>query len=228
MFCGLRVLGHNHTALALDGLHPQGAVATGAREYYADGPLVLVLGQGPEEKVDGHTPAARGHRIEQLQRAVQKRHVAIGRDDVGTVGLHRHAVLDLKYLHTSVAPNEIGQDALVVWGQMLNKDKGHTRISVRGHAGEESLEGRQAPGRCPDAHNGKITGLPIGLQLGVNGVSGLLRRHAGFRFPWMFAGQLLPVFFSFCHIIIFPYLAAVQWRRIEWMGDSTTDCVLNQ
>ena len=59
VFGGLQFLGHDHPALTLDGPNAQGAVAARAREHHADGPLVLVLGQRPEEEVDGHALAAR-------------------------------------------------------------------------------------------------------------------------------------------------------------------------
>jgi hypothetical protein len=58
VFGGGGVLGHDHAALALDGPHAQGAVAAGAGEHDADGPLALVLGQGAEEEVDGQALAA--------------------------------------------------------------------------------------------------------------------------------------------------------------------------
>ena len=155
VFGGCGVLGHDHAALALDGPHAQGAVAAGARKHDADGPLVLVLGKGAEEKIDRQALAAGGGRFQQLERAVQKGHVTAGRDDVGAVGLHHHSVLDLKDLHAGIAPDEVGEDALVVRGQMLHQDKGHARIDVGRHAGKKGFEGRQPTGRCADADNGK-------------------------------------------------------------------------
>ena len=91
-----------------------------------------------------------------MQRAVQKGHVAVGRDDVGEVRLDRHPVLDLEDLHAGVAPDEVGEDALVVRGQMLHQHKGHTRIGVFGHAGKEGFKGCQPPGGGANAHDGEI------------------------------------------------------------------------
>ena len=71
------------------------------------------------------------------------------------MGSHRHAVLDLEDLHAGVAPDEVGEDALVVRGQVLHQHKGHAGIGVGGHAGKEGLEGRQPPGRGADADDGK-------------------------------------------------------------------------
>ncbi len=51
--CGW-ILDHDHASLALDGPHAQRAVAAGAGKHNPDGPLMLILGQGAEEKVNGH------------------------------------------------------------------------------------------------------------------------------------------------------------------------------
>ena len=155
----------DHAALALDRPHAQRAVAAGAREHDADGPLALVLGQGAEEEVDRQAQAARRGRFQQVQRAIQKGHVVVGRDDVGAVGLHRHPVLDLEDLHAGVAPDQVGQDALVVRGQVLHQDKGHAGIGVGGHAGEEGLERRQPPGRRADADDGKVRDVRTSLRI---------------------------------------------------------------
>src|ERR1039457_723654 len=82
----------------------------------ANRPLALILGQRAEEEVNRQTPPAGRHRFQQLQRAVQKSHVAIRRDDVGEVGLARHPILHLEDLHAGVAPDQVGEDALVVRG----------------------------------------------------------------------------------------------------------------
>jgi len=99
-----------------------------------------------EEEINWQTVAAGGGRLHELEGAVEKGHVAVGRDDVNAVGGHRHAVLDLEDPHTAVAPDQVGEDALVVRIQVLHQDKGHARIGVGGHAGKEGLEGRQSTG----------------------------------------------------------------------------------
>ncbi len=63
---GFGVLHHDHAPLALDRPDALRAVAAGAGEHNADGPLVLVLGQGAEEKVNGQPLAARRTRFQQL------------------------------------------------------------------------------------------------------------------------------------------------------------------
>ena len=155
VFGGFGLLRHDHAALALDRPHPQSAVAAGAGEHDADGALMLILGQGAEEEVDGQALAVRRGRLQQMQRAVQEGHVAVGRDDVGAVGSDRHPVLDLEDLHLGVAPDQVGEDALVRGGQVLDEDEGHVAVGVGGHGGEEGFKGRQPSGRGADAHHGK-------------------------------------------------------------------------
>jgi hypothetical protein len=108
---------------------------------------------------------AGGGGFHQLERAVQKGHVAIGRDDVGAVGPDGHPVLDLEDLHAGVAPDEVAEDALVVRRQVLHQHKGHARIGVGGHAGEEGLERRQPPGGGADADAGKSPVIVPGGRL---------------------------------------------------------------
>ncbi len=81
-----------------------------------------------------------------MQRAVQECHVAVRRDDVAAVRLHHHSIFDLKDLHTGVASDEVGQDALMVRRQMLDQYKGHSRINIGRHSGKKGLKGMQSAG----------------------------------------------------------------------------------
>ena len=94
---------------------------------------------------------------EQLQRAVHERHVLVGRDDVGAVGPHLHAVLDLVDLHAGEPLDQVEQQALVVGGEVLHEHERHAALAVGGHGGEERLEGRQAAGGGADADDREIT-----------------------------------------------------------------------
>jgi hypothetical protein len=79
-------------------------------------------------------------RLQQLQCAVKKRHVAVRRDDVGAVGLHAHAVFNLEDLHAGVAADQFGEEALVIRRQMLHQHKGHAWVGIDRHAGEEGFK----------------------------------------------------------------------------------------
>ena len=91
-----------------------------------------------------------------MQRTVQKRHVAVGRNDVGAVGLHLYAVFDFKDLHASIAPDQIGQDALVIGCQMLHQHKSHAGVFVNRHAGKERFKSSQTPCGSADADDGEV------------------------------------------------------------------------
>ena len=154
-FGGLRSLHDDHAVLFLDGAHAEGSVAARSREDDADGALPLVLGERTEKIVDGQTLPPRGRDFEQLQRTVEQGHVMAGRDDVGTVRPDDHAVRHLVHRHARVALDELGEDAFVVRGEVLDDDKGHTRIAVRGHARKEGFERSQSAGRGTDPDNGE-------------------------------------------------------------------------
>jgi hypothetical protein len=176
---GFGVLRHHHAALALDRPQPQRTIASRARQHDADRPLVLVLGQGSKEEVDRQPQASRCGRFQQLQGTIQKGHVPVGRNDVGTVRLNRHPVLDLEDLHPRVAFDQIRKHALVVRGQVLHQDKSHAAVGIGGHARKEGFERRQSPGRRADADNGK-TRLRADVQAPLRGWLGRergLHRH---------------------------------------------------
>ena len=116
---------------------------------------MLVLRQRAKEKIDGQAVAARCRGLQQLQCTVQKRHIAVRRDDIGAVGLHVHAVLHLKNLHAGITPDQLGENAFMVGGQVLHDHKSHARIGVGRHAGKKGLECREAPGRSANAHDGE-------------------------------------------------------------------------
>ena len=175
VFGGFGVLGHDHPPLPLDGPHPQGAVAPRAGEDDADRPLQLVLGEGAEEEVDGEALAPRRGGLDELERAVQAGHVAVGGDDVGAVGFDGHAVRHLEDLHPGVAPDQVGEDALVVRGQVLDQDEGHPRVPVGGHGGKKRLEGGQSPRRGADADDGEAGGRSLNRLTGGGNAAVFLR-----------------------------------------------------
>lgn len=72
--------------------------------------------------------------FQQLQRTILKNHVMVRRDDVDTVGLDDHSVLNLVNRHPCIAPDQIGKNAFVGWVQMLHQDKGHTELGVVGNS----------------------------------------------------------------------------------------------
>ena len=152
---GSIVLRDDHSALGFYGADAQRSIAAGSREDNANGTVSPVQRQGAEEKVNGQVLSARGGEFQELERAVQDGHVAIRRDDVDAVRLHRHPVFHLENRHARVAADEIGEDTFVAGRQMLDEDKGHPRSRFRRHTGEERLERRQSAGRRADANYGK-------------------------------------------------------------------------
>ena len=88
---------------------------------------------GPEpesgEEVNRQAMAARRGGFQQLQRAVKLGHVPVRRDNIGAVGLDRHAVRNFEDLDAGITLDQFGEDALVVQSQVLHQDESHV-ISV--------------------------------------------------------------------------------------------------
>jgi hypothetical protein len=88
--------------------------------------------------------AARRGGFQQLQHAVKLGHVPVRRDNIGAVGLDRHAVRNFEDLHAGITLDQFGEDALVVRSQVLHQDESHAGIGVGGHAGKEGFKCRQS------------------------------------------------------------------------------------
>ena len=97
------------------------------------------------------------------QGSVQKGHVAVRRDDVGTVGFDLHAVLDLVDLHAGVAFDQVAENALVVRGEVLHQDKGHAGLVVGGKAEKKASNAASPPADAPMPTMGN---LPSGCASG--------------------------------------------------------------
>ena len=157
IFGRCRVLGHGHTAFTLDCPYTKCAVRTCAGKHYADGAFMLIMGKRPKEEVNRQSLSAGSGWLHKLECAIEKSHVAIGWNDVGAVGQNLHPVFNLKDQHAGVTTDEVGKDAFVIRSQMLHQNKGHTRIGVGRHAGEEGFKCRQATGGGANADNGETS-----------------------------------------------------------------------
>jgi hypothetical protein len=69
--------------------------------------------------------------------------------------LYDHSVLNLVDLHAGITFDQFGENAFVVWSQMLHQDKGHAGGDVCGHAGEEGFKSGQSASRSADADDGE-------------------------------------------------------------------------
>ncbi len=113
--------------LLLDRPQPERAVGAHPREDHPDAALLLVLGERAEEEVDRQVePARRGLRQE-VQHAVEDRHVLVGRDHVDVVALYRGAILGLRHRHRRRALEQLDQHPLVRGVEVLHDDEGHPR-----------------------------------------------------------------------------------------------------
>ena len=146
---------HQHQAArVLDGADAQRAIAARARQHHAHGLLLQALGQRGHEKVNRQAQPARGAGGQQLQGAVDQRHVAVGRHHINGVDLQRHAVLHFKHRQAGVLAHDFGQAALKVRRQVLHQHKGHARRRVL-QAGKKSFKSGQPTGGGAQGHHRK-------------------------------------------------------------------------
>ena len=84
-----------------------------------------------------------------MQCAVQNGHILVRRDDVDAVCLDLHAVPSLENRHRGDALKQFGQEAGMVWAEMLNDDK--SDAAARGYLTKETFQRFQSTSRGADA-----------------------------------------------------------------------------
>ena len=144
-----RLLRQHQPRLSLDCLQTQGPIRIHAGEDDADAFCLPVFGQGAKEKINGETRAARGRRLEEVEQAVQNRHIFVRGDHINAVGIDFHPIRDLKHFHGGSTLEEFSQDPLMVRVEMLNDDKGHA--AVRRHRTQKLLQRLQPARRGTEA-----------------------------------------------------------------------------
>jgi len=96
---GFRVLDERDAALRLDRPQAERAVRPGPRQDDGDGPGLLLLGQRPEQVVDGQVQDPRLAPGGEQEHPLGDRHVRVRRDHVHVVGPHPEAVRRLHNGH---------------------------------------------------------------------------------------------------------------------------------
>ena len=146
----------HHAAFALDRAQPSVPSLPVPESTMQIARSCWACGQRAEEEVDRQPRPALRRRAEQVQRAVRQRQVAVGRDDVGAVAAARACRPRPRTpVIARVAPDQLGQDALVVGRQVLHQDESHAGGVVGRQRGEEGLEGGEAARRRADADDGE-------------------------------------------------------------------------
>ncbi len=84
---------------------------------------------------------------------MKDRHVAIGWDDMNTVGRDFGLISHLSYLHGGAALQNFGQQADMIGIEMRHQHKTHAAIGR--YSAEKLLECLQAACGCPDSYNGE-------------------------------------------------------------------------
>ena len=151
---------HDHAALALDGAHPERAVAAGARQNNANGPRAAIQAQRAEEMIDRQMQLLHRGARRQAQATVLHRHVLVGGRGVDMVGFYPLALAGLGHGHAGAFGKQLGRQAGVRGVQMLHHHKGHT--AVFRHGTKELANGVVPPRRGPYARNAQAHGHVCG------------------------------------------------------------------
>jgi hypothetical protein len=150
---GRRRLGEDAPGLLADRPQAEGAVRAHAREHDPDASRAEIVGQRAEEEVDRQALAARRHRIEEVEDAVDDGHVLVRRDHVDVVRPEARAVGDLDDGDRRDAEQKLDEHPFARRIEVLDDDVGHP--ALRRHLAEEELERLEAPRRCADGHHRK-------------------------------------------------------------------------
>ena len=131
---------------------------------------MLLLSQRTEEKVDREPNASSQCGFQQLQGAAHKRHIAIRWDDVSAIRLDYHSVLHLENLHPGIALDQLGKDAFMVSGQVLDQTKAMPGSLSAGMVEKKASNAASPPAEAPMPTMGN-SGL--GRSVGDSTSSGL-------------------------------------------------------
>ena len=125
-FAGCRLLGHDHSGTLFQGPDAERSIAAHARENDAHGLSILVLGEVPEECINGRLrPKGRGW-FEQYEGALEYGEIGSGRLNVYGIRSGLHAViLDLHHRHLGVPLQDLREEAGLVRVLVLDDNKGH-------------------------------------------------------------------------------------------------------
>ncbi len=123
-----RVLRERDAAPTLDRGQAERSIRGGPRQHDADGARSLVEGQRTKEVVYGKMHALRRRALHQAEATVKDRQVLARRYDVDVVGLHLHVVLGHEHGHAGAACQDLGQDRLVLGGEVLDEHQRDPRV----------------------------------------------------------------------------------------------------
>jgi hypothetical protein len=150
----------------LDRLQAESAVGPGAGQDDADRVVPLIFGQRTEEAVDRAAAAARPVGLGHPQQAVVDRQRRIRGDDIDMIRLDPRLVRHQAHRHRRMAGEQLRHQRLVPRIEVLDHHERHA--AVRGHGGEQLLEGFEPSGGRTHSHDRarvrpRLVGFPLFL-----------------------------------------------------------------
>ena len=143
------VLRKGHAPGGFDGLHAGRTVRARTGEDHADGPAAALLGQRPQEAVDGHVGSRGLHAWTKPERPLRDGEIDVGWNHVHVIGFHRHIVGHLAHRHGGGAGENLRQQAVVFGVEMLHENDGQAGIGRQ--IGQQMFENFQPAGGAANA-----------------------------------------------------------------------------
>lgn len=107
-------------------------VVAAAGKDHARGVLALILGKRHEEAIDGGAVPGQLCWLREAQSSIRDRQAGVLQNDVDMIRLDSDVAFDLMHRHGRHALQELGQDAAVVGGEMLDQNEGQAAVDRRG------------------------------------------------------------------------------------------------
>ena len=147
------VLHHREPTTLLDGLQPEGSIASSAGEHDGDRAVAHVLGERTKESIDGRGAPSVRIGVDEPEFAVVDLQVLARRDHIHVVCLDDRVILNLRHRQLRLRLDQLRQLALVIRREVLDEHERHVRL--RRQRREERLERPQPAGRRADPDHRK-------------------------------------------------------------------------
>jgi hypothetical protein len=146
-FCGALTLGDDEAPRLVNRPDPPRAVAAGSGEDDGYRTTTEILGQGPEEGVDGQKEPLGRVAFGELEPPSGDGHLVFGRHEVDGIGLYLHAIVGPAHLELGMGDQELVHQAAEIRGQVLDDDE--RQLPGPSQPGHEPLQRLEPPGRRP-------------------------------------------------------------------------------
>ena len=139
--------------MRLDFYNPQRPVRARTRQDHPDRSVPVLFRHRSHEGIDGHMHPSEFLSRVQAKLLFRNRHRRVRRNHIDVIALDLDPVPDLGNSHRRLLRQQIGQDAVVFWVQMLDENK--RKPSINGETFHKIIGCFDPARRCSDGHHDK-------------------------------------------------------------------------